>query len=156
MRGGMRPSWTALATLAVLAWAAAAAAGDTTRALPRSGCVVDCNHDGEVGVDELLRAVSIGLGADPLARCAAADRDGSHDVTVDEILGGIAATLDGCTPAGADPGSDPWQLVPRDQVISRCGLDPDLLDVADVRVARPYAVSRLPPEGSAWHMLHAV
>lgn len=112
------------------------------RPLPRAGCDVDCNRDGAVTVDELLRSVAIGLGGAPLGRCAAADRDGSRDVTVDEILSGIAANLDGCRAAASDPGTAPWQPVPRDQVISRCGLDPDLLDAADPQVDRPYAVIR--------------
>ncbi|MBX3025443.1 hypothetical protein KF840_11120 [bacterium] len=142
MRGGLRPPVVAAVWLMACATGARAQALEASRLLPRSGCAVDCNRDGAVRVDELLRAVSIGLGADPLARCAAADRDGSRDVTVDEILAGIAATLDGCAPSGSDPGPAPWQLVPRQQVISRCGLDPDRLDAADARIARPYAVIR--------------
>jgi hypothetical protein len=143
MRGAFRgPLRAATCLLLVLAAARPVAAQQDGRRLPRSGCAVDCDHDGAVRVDELLRGVAIGLTAEPLARCAAADRDGSRDVTVDEILAGIEAMLDGCTPAAPDPGAAPWQPVPRDQVISRCGLDPDLLDAADAQVARPYAVIR--------------
>ena len=142
MRGGPWPSRTAMACAALLVSATAVRALETPRALPRTGCAVDCDRDGEVSVDELLRAVSMALGDDSVTRCAAADRDGSRSISVDEILAGIAGNLDGCTPAAPDPGSAPWQPVPRDQVISRCGLDPDLLDAADAQVARPYAVIR--------------
>jgi hypothetical protein len=118
----------------------AAAAQD--RPLPRSGCAVDCDRGGEVAVNEVLRAVGIGLGAEGVAGCAAADRDGSREVTVDELLAGIAGLLDGCPALASDPGADAWQPVPRDQVISRCGLDPDLLDAADPLVGKRYAVIR--------------
>ena len=120
--------------------ASAAIAQD--RLLPRSGCAVDCDRSGEVAVNEVLRAVGIGLGAEAIAGCAAADRDGDRQVTVDELLAGIAGLLDGCPALAADPGPDAWQPVPRHQVISRCGLDPDLLDAADPLVGQRYAVIR--------------
>jgi hypothetical protein len=142
MRERFWPSRTAWMAGMALAWATVASAGDVPRALPHTGCAADCDRDGDVSVSELLRAVAIGLGDVSVARCSAADRDGSHDVTVDEILAGVAGALDGCAPAADDPGTAPWQLVPRDEVISRCGLDPDLLDAADASVARPYAVIR--------------
>lgn len=112
------------------------------RVLPRAGCAVDCDRSGEVVVNEILRAVGIGLGAESIARCAPADRDGDRDLTVDELLAGVAGLLDGCPPLATDPGGAPWEPVPRDQVISRCGLDPDLLDAADPLVNKRYAVIR--------------
>jgi CubicO group peptidase (beta-lactamase class C family) len=48
-------------------------------------------------------------------------------------------------PAGdvAGPGTDPWEPVPRDEVAERCGLDPDLMDQADVILTgTPYTVVR--------------
>lgn len=129
------------AIAATLCLAAAPAAGEERR-LPRSGCAADCNRDGEVAVAELLRAVGIGLGGEPLARCAAADRDGSREVTVDELLAGIGGLLDGCAALASDPGSGPWVPVPRHELIGRCGLDPDLLAAADARIAKRYAVIR--------------
>ncbi|MDX2165812.1 MAG: hypothetical protein SF182_02065 [Deltaproteobacteria bacterium] len=142
----MRTAWigsrAALLAL-VLASAATAQAGlDTPRPLPRSGCAADCDRSGAVVVNELLRAVNIALDSAPLSACAAADRDGSHGVSVDEILAGVSGALGGCTPAAPDPGAEAWQPVPRDQVVSRCGLDPDLLDAADPQVNRRYAVIR--------------
>lgn len=41
-----------------------------------------------------------------------------------------------------DPGRDPWVPVPRDRVAEECGLDPDLLEAADKRLGKPYAVVR--------------
>lgn len=129
--------------IGVLVLAAAPALGlDADRPLPRSGCRGDCNRDGAVAIDELLRGVSIALEAGTVAACAAADRDGDRQVTVDELLAGISGALDGCQTDPTEPGTDPWQLVPRDQVVSRCGMDPDLLDAADPIVNRRYAVIR--------------
>ena len=45
-------------------------------------------------------------------------------------------------PATVDPGTGAWEVVPRDRVLEECGLDPDLLDVADARLDRPWAVVR--------------
>jgi CubicO group peptidase (beta-lactamase class C family) len=46
-------------------------------------------------------------------------------------------------PVADDPGSDPWEPVPRDEVAERCGLDPDLMLAADlVLAATPYTVVR--------------
>ncbi len=126
----------------VLLIAPAALALDADRPLPRSGCAVDCDRNGAVAINELLRGVNIALEAGTVSACAAADRNGDHQVSVDEMLSGVAGALDGCTTSPVDPGPDAWQPVPRDQVVSRCGLDPDLLDAADPLVGKRYAVIR--------------
>jgi putative cell wall-binding protein len=42
-----------------------------------------------------------------------------------------------------DPGSAPWERVPRDRVAAECGLDPDLMDRAEQLLApRPFTVVR--------------
>lgn len=66
------------------------------RAPVAAQCAGDCNRDGEVQVDELVRAVRILLGEDPLLACAAADADGNSAVTVDEVVRGVLALLEGC------------------------------------------------------------
>lgn len=132
----------ALAVALVVAWGAPAPALDAGRPLPVSGCSVDCDRDGTVAINELLAAVRVSQDAEPLARCAAADRDGSRGVTIDELLAGVARALDGCAPHAPDPGTAPWEPVPRAEVIGRCGLDPDLLEAADALVERRYAVIR--------------
>ncbi|MEO8603409.1 MAG: hypothetical protein ABI629_12605 [bacterium] len=145
MIGGWRRARLALwmAGCCALGVATRASAGvDAPRQLPRSGCAVDCDHSGEVSVDELLRGVRLGLEGGSVAACAAADRDGSLTVTVDEILAGVARALDGCPESATEPGTAAWQAVPREQVVSRCGLDPALLDAADPLVNRPYAIIR--------------
>lgn len=59
-------------------------------------CGGDCGGDGSVTVDDVIRAVVIGLGEAPAVECRAADvsRDGA--ITVDEIVGTVQAALVGC------------------------------------------------------------
>jgi hypothetical protein len=60
------------------------------------GCVGDCNGDGSVTVDEIVRMVNIALGSQDVSTCPAADRDGSGTVTVDEIVQAVNNALNGC------------------------------------------------------------
>jgi hypothetical protein len=59
-------------------------------------CVGDCNVDGSVTVDEIVRMVNIALGQQDVSICPAADRDGSGTVTVDEIVQAVNNALNGC------------------------------------------------------------
>jgi len=59
-------------------------------------CAGDCSGDGTVGIDELVRGVSIALGATALADCPSLDADGSQQVTIDELVRAIIAALSGC------------------------------------------------------------
>ena len=45
-------------------------------------------------------------------------------------------------PPTNDPGTEPWELVPRERVAEECGLDPDLLQAADERLGVPWAAIR--------------
>jgi hypothetical protein len=59
-------------------------------------CAGDCDGNGTVSIDELVRAVNIALEAQALDRCPAADADGSGRVTVEELLQAVNAALAGC------------------------------------------------------------
>ncbi len=59
-------------------------------------CAGDCDGDGQVVIDEVVRAVEMALGGQPAARCAAADTDGDGQVTVDELIAATGAALRGC------------------------------------------------------------
>lgn len=61
-------------------------------------CSGDCNGDGTVTIDEVLRQVGILLGDVLVANCPAADADGSGTVTVDELVTAVNNALGGCTP----------------------------------------------------------
>jgi hypothetical protein len=105
-------------------------------------CASDCDGSGDVAVGELVLAVRIALGDVAVAECAAADFDADGRVAIDELMRAVNSALGSCAPPQTDPGSAPWVPVPRDEVAARCGLDPALLDVADAKVMRPYAVVR--------------
>ena len=61
-----------------------------------ASCVGDCNDDGSVGIDELVRGVNIALGDSAATSCAALDADGSGSVTIEELLRAVNAALSGC------------------------------------------------------------
>lgn len=68
-------------------------------------CAGDCDADGAVTVDELLRAVAIALGNISRDRCVDADRDRDRRVSADELVWAVQVALRGCPPAA--PPSDP-------------------------------------------------
>ena len=59
-------------------------------------CRGDCNSDGAVTIDELVRAVSIALGSGPLDGCGAADADHNGQVSIDELVAAVLNALQGC------------------------------------------------------------
>lgn len=59
-------------------------------------CPGDCDGDGSVTVDELLRGVNIALGQAELATCPAFDGDDDGFVLVDDVVSAINAALNGC------------------------------------------------------------
>lgn len=63
-------------------------------ALP--ACLGDCNRDGAVSIDELVTGVNIAVGAAPINRCYALDRNTNRSVEIDELVGGTLHALDGC------------------------------------------------------------
>lgn len=63
----------------------------------------DCDGNGSVGVDELIRAVAIALEASDLSTCPAADPNGDGAVRIDELVAALNVALEGPSVA---PGSD--------------------------------------------------
>jgi hypothetical protein len=59
-------------------------------------CIGDCDGSGTVAIDELVRAVNIALGTQPVANCLPADRDRNGRVTVDELVAAVSNALRGC------------------------------------------------------------
>ncbi len=84
------------------------ALGEAVAASPDLGgaaglaCAGDCNADGRVSVDELIRAVSIALGLTPLGECAGLDTNLSARVEVQEIIAAVGHALDGCGGSGGE------------------------------------------------------
>lgn len=63
------------------------------RALGGPVLVGDCNRNGTVAIDELVRGVSILLGETPVSACTPFDRVANGRVTVDELVRGVANAL---------------------------------------------------------------
>ena len=61
-----------------------------------AACLGDVNIDGAVTVDELLLAVDILLGQQPLSSDPGLDEDGSSAVEVSEVIGAVRNALLGC------------------------------------------------------------
>jgi FG-GAP repeat protein len=59
-------------------------------------CVGDCDQDGSVTVEELLRLVKIALGRADLSACRAGDANGDSQITLNEILSAVNSALNGC------------------------------------------------------------
>ena len=87
IRAALR-SRTALAVCALLLFAG------TGRAQP--GCPGDCNGDGTVAINELMTGVALSLDRTAPDTCGAFDRNGDHEVTVDELIAAVRAALVGC------------------------------------------------------------
>jgi len=64
----------------------------------RAQCTGDCDRDRHVSIAELLRGVSISLGAAAADSCESFDRNDDGVVGVDELVSGVANALDGCPP----------------------------------------------------------
>ena len=68
-------------------------------------CPGDCDGDGQVTVNEVVRGVGIGLGNAALDACLAIDTDGDGTVRINEIIAAVNAGLCGC--GGCSPRPTP-------------------------------------------------
>lgn len=69
----------------------------TATATPTPGpCVGDCNGDGRITVDELVRGVNIALGNAGAGDCHGLDRQGQGRVAIDDLVAAVAGALRGC------------------------------------------------------------
>ena len=59
-------------------------------------CVGDCDENGTVTVEEVIKAVNIALGSAMLDTCQQADADGSRTVTINELIIAVNNALNGC------------------------------------------------------------
>lgn len=59
-------------------------------------CAADCDGDGVVAVNEVIRGVNIALGNQPLSECPAADTDGDGMVTISELIAAVKDVIQGC------------------------------------------------------------
>ncbi len=71
---------------------------------PSSGpptCIGDCNGNGAISINELIRSVSIAVGNTPVSDCPPVDSDSDGVVTVSEIIAAVGNALGGCPAAPA-------------------------------------------------------
>ena len=61
-----------------------------------SACTGDCNGDGSVTIDEVVRGVSSGLQIQMVESCPRFDPDRNRRVTIGELIQGVGAALTGC------------------------------------------------------------
>jgi hypothetical protein len=59
-------------------------------------CSGDCNADGTVSIDEIIRGINILLAEIDPRECVAADADGDFAVTVNELVAAVKSGLEGC------------------------------------------------------------
>lgn len=61
-----------------------------------SSCAGDCDGNGTVAINELILAVNIALGNQPLSNCQAADANGNGSVAINELIIAVNNALNGC------------------------------------------------------------
>ncbi|MBX3027014.1 hypothetical protein KF840_19070 [bacterium] len=103
-------------------------------------CPGDCNGDGVVTVDELIRGVGLALEAET-GRCSTFDANGDEQVTIDELMAGVATALGSCpappavrfatidiasAAAPADTPGSPGVVVSNAKLLAQFGPDADL------------------------------
>ncbi len=59
-------------------------------------CAGDCDGDGIVRIDELIRGVDVGLARLPVGVCDAVDGDDDGRAGIDELVAAVGAALGGC------------------------------------------------------------
>jgi hypothetical protein len=67
-----------------------------TPTVAEPACVGDCNGNGVVTVDEILKMVNIALESAPVLECTAGDADHNGQITVNEIIAAVDDALTQC------------------------------------------------------------
>jgi hypothetical protein len=65
-------------------------------AAAETACPGDCDGNGVVGINELVRGVRVALGQDLLGTCLVMDADRSGQVNVNELITAVNRALSGC------------------------------------------------------------
>jgi len=66
-------------------------------------CAGDCDSDGTVSINELIRSVGIALGDEAVHACGAIHQDADLAVSIHELVAAVANALEGCRLPGATP-----------------------------------------------------
>jgi hypothetical protein len=63
---------------------------------PLGPCIGDCDHNGRIAINELVRGVGIALTGTSPASCARLDANGNGSVSINELVSAVGAALNGC------------------------------------------------------------
>lgn len=63
---------------------------------PGPVCLGDCNDDGVVAIDDLVRGVGIAVSQTSVAECLPADPDANAEITINELIAAVRSALSGC------------------------------------------------------------
>jgi len=75
----------------------------TRRPPPTPGpCVGDCDANGRISIEELVRGVRIALGQPVPSACPSFDEDNNQKVTIDELVKAVNGALYGCVASYSD------------------------------------------------------
>lgn len=95
----------------------------------------DCDDNGRVTVDELIRGVNIALGELDLSRCSLLDANDDDRVVISELVLAVTKALDGCTPSAATPTITPTPSVGATSTSTQTPTPTGVISIADA-VAR--------------------
>lgn len=63
-----------------------------------ASCQGDCDGDGRVAINELVRGVAVALGRESVSACTAVDEDNDGNVRINELIAAVRNALLGCRP----------------------------------------------------------
>lgn len=61
-------------------------------------CYADCDQDGEISIDEIVRGVNAATGSSGLTGCPQYDVNHDGELSIDELLMAVHGSLNGCVP----------------------------------------------------------
>ncbi len=112
-------------------------------------CAGDCDGNGEVTIDEILRAVALALGLHAES-CGAADGNGDGEITIEEIVKAVQMALLACPHHQEVRWSELWQelFLPR-CALKGCHTEQDHVGNLDLEVHAYESLVNVPPDNFA-------
>jgi len=124
--------------------------GPTPTAAPT--CASDCDGNGQVTVDELVRGVNIALGIGSPDDCRNLDRNSDSRISVDEIITAVNAALHGC----GEPLGPPYTPSPTPTPTPTATVSAEIPALVMERVADTLCWDRFEVIGSTVHCESAI
>ncbi len=130
----------------------------STQASAQEICIGDCDSDGAVSIAELVIGVNIALARDALQRCSGFDTNDDGSLQINELLGGVRSSLQGCRLPDPTPTPTPeefvaeaadfeclknWTRIRRFRITNALGYLDEALAVAHGDAPPPYPVGTI-------------